>query len=88
MKALLEEPEGGARMSAFMHDTLLGYHIFIYWLGESTCSCIEQARPILEGQNLTFYANEVIFYIMLFQYKRHYVMSHSDKPVTKVSSMH
>ena len=54
MKALLEEPEGGARMSAFMHDTLLRYHIFIYWLGESTCSCIEEARPILEGQNLTF----------------------------------
>ena len=54
MKALLEEPEGGARMSAFMHDTLLGYHIFIYWLGESTCSCIGEARPILEGQNLAF----------------------------------
>ena len=58
MKALLAEPEGGARMSAFMHDTLLRfdkvhYHAHTKY-GEGNTFIVSALRM---GTKLTFAQN-------------------------------
>ena len=51
MKALLEEPEGGARMSAFMHDTLLRYHIFILAWRVKLVHVLTRCGPFWRGKS-------------------------------------